>query len=320
MQRTHFRGQRRLVTHGRWHAAQQSRHLATSLGEAEDVVHEEQDILAAAVLVAELLGHGEARERHAQARTWRLVHLAEDQCHLRVFNSLHVDFVEVPLALGHVLLELVAILDDTTLDHLAQQVVALASALAHTGKHRVAVQAVCNVVDELLNEHCFAHTGTAEEADLAALGEGLDKVDNLDASVKNLLRNRQVGKSRRWLVNGATVTALEGLEVIDRLPYHVEQTAFHLFAGRYRYRLAQVFHLDATLQSVGTVHGNTSHGILADVLLDLKDDLGAVLTGHRQCGVDVGDLAFVIESNVDHRSDYLRYFSITICHNHENKL
>src|SRR5690606_30711703 len=37
LQRAHFGGQRRLVTHGAGHTAEQRAHLATRLGEAEDV-------------------------------------------------------------------------------------------------------------------------------------------------------------------------------------------------------------------------------------------------------------------------------------------
>ena len=44
------------------------------LGESEDVVDEEQHVLA--LLVAEVLGHGEAGQGNAGARARRLVHLA----------------------------------------------------------------------------------------------------------------------------------------------------------------------------------------------------------------------------------------------------
>ena len=53
-----------------------SRHFRTGLREAEDVVHEEQHVLA---LVAEMLGNREARKGNAGARTRRLVHLAVNE-------------------------------------------------------------------------------------------------------------------------------------------------------------------------------------------------------------------------------------------------
>ena len=69
--------QRGLVADGRGDASQQGRHLAVGLGEAEDVVHKEQHVLA--LDVAEVLSHGQARQRHARARARGLVHLPVHQ-------------------------------------------------------------------------------------------------------------------------------------------------------------------------------------------------------------------------------------------------
>ena len=65
LQCTHVGGQRRLIADGRWNAAEQRRHFRAGLGEAEDVVDEEQHILA---LVAEVLGHGQPRQPDAGMR------------------------------------------------------------------------------------------------------------------------------------------------------------------------------------------------------------------------------------------------------------
>ena len=80
--RAHVGRQRRLIAHRRGDAAQQRRHFGAGLGEAEDVVDEEQHVLA--FLVAEIFGDGETRQRHARAGARRLVHLAIDQRHLGV--------------------------------------------------------------------------------------------------------------------------------------------------------------------------------------------------------------------------------------------
>ena len=53
------------------------RNQMAHLGEAEDVVHEEQHILA--LKVTEVLCDGEPGQRHAGARTRGLVHLPEHQ-------------------------------------------------------------------------------------------------------------------------------------------------------------------------------------------------------------------------------------------------
>ena len=150
--------QGRLVAHGGGHAAEERRHLGARLHEAEDVVDEEQHVLAA--LVAEVLGHRQAGQADPQAGAGRLVHLAVDERRL---------------------------LDDAALLHLQPEVVALAGALAHAGEHREAAVLLGDVVDELLDEHRLAHAGAAEEADLAALHVGREEVDDLDAGLEDLL-------------------------------------------------------------------------------------------------------------------------------------
>ena len=76
LQRAHVGGERRLIAHRRGNATEQRRHFRAGLREAEDVVDEEQHVLA---LVAEVLGDGQAGEADAGAGARRLVHLAEHQ-------------------------------------------------------------------------------------------------------------------------------------------------------------------------------------------------------------------------------------------------
>ena len=82
LHRAHVGGERRLIAHGRRNAAEQSRHFRAGLREAEDVVDEEQHVLA---LVAEMLGDGQAGQGDAGARARRLVHLAEHEGALGAF-------------------------------------------------------------------------------------------------------------------------------------------------------------------------------------------------------------------------------------------
>ena len=77
LQLAHLVGEGGLVAHGRGHAAEQRGHLGAGLHEAEDVVDEQQHVLA--LHVAEVLGHGERRQGDAQAHAGRLVHLAEHE-------------------------------------------------------------------------------------------------------------------------------------------------------------------------------------------------------------------------------------------------
>ena len=145
---------RRLIAHGRGNAAEQRRHFGAGLREAEDVVDEEQHVLA---LVAEMLGDGEAGEADAGAGTRRLVHLAVHQRAFRAFAA--------------------ALLVDAGFDEFVIEIVAFAGALADAGEHRITAMRLGDVVDQFLNQHGLADAGAAEQADLAALGVRRQEID-----------------------------------------------------------------------------------------------------------------------------------------------
>ena len=187
LQRAHVGGERRLIADRRGDAAEQRRHLRARLREAEDVVDEEQHVLA---LVAEVLGDREAGEADAGARAGRLVHLA---VHQRALGA------------GGRAVVLLRVLVDARLDHLVIEVVALARALADAGEHRVAAVRLGDVVDQLLDQHGLADAGAAEQADLAALGVGRQQVDDLDAGDEDLRLGRLLGVGGRRLVDGAAL-------------------------------------------------------------------------------------------------------------------
>ena len=156
LQLAHLGRERGLVANRGRHAAEKRRDLGACLREAEDVVDEEQHVLA---LVAEVLGSGQAGQTDAQTRSGRLVHLTVDEHGL---------------------------LDDTGLLHLEPEVGALTSALADAGEDRRAAVLLGEVVDELHDDDGLADTRTAEEPRLAALDVGLEEVDDLDAGLEDL--------------------------------------------------------------------------------------------------------------------------------------
>ncbi len=174
LQRTHFRGQRRLVTHGRRHPAQQRGHFASGLREAEDVVDEQQRVGTGRV--AEVFGHGQRREGHAQTGTRRLVHLAEDHAGL-------LDHAAAGVA-------------DLGLLHFEPEVGSFAGPLADAGEHRVAAVCGGDPGDQLGENDRLAQTGTAEQTGLATADERRQQVDHLDAGLEELGLGRQVGQGR----------------------------------------------------------------------------------------------------------------------------
>ena len=56
--------------------------------------------------------------------------------------------------------------DDSTLNHLVVEIVALAGTLADAGEHGVTTVSLGHVVDQLHDQHSLAHTGTAEKTNL----------------------------------------------------------------------------------------------------------------------------------------------------------
>ena len=97
-----------MVTDSGGDTTKQSRHLGTGLSEAENVVDEEQHVLA--LLVTEVLGNSEAGQSNTGTGTRGLVHLTEHESNLGFT-------VEV---------------DDTGLNHFVVQIVTLTGTLADT--------------------------------------------------------------------------------------------------------------------------------------------------------------------------------------------
>ena len=240
----HFGRQVGLVADRRRHPAEQGRDFGAGLGEAEDVVDEEQDV--AAFHVAEVLGHRQAGQPDPQARAGRLVHLAEDEGRLG---------------------------DDARVGHLLDEVVALARPLAHAAEDRVARVLLGDVADQLLDDDRLADAGAAEDPDLAALGKWADQVDDLDARLEDLGLGRLLVESRSGAMDRQALGDRHRSLLIDRFAQDVEDTAECGFADRHHDRGAGVDRLDAARQPVGRGHGDAADPVVAQVLLDLAHDL-----------------------------------------------
>src|SRR5665648_799616 len=278
LQLAHLVGQGGLVAHGARHAPEESGDLGTRLHETEDVVDEEQHVLAAHL--AEVLRHGEAGQADAQTRAWRLVHLAEDERRL---------------------------VDDPRLLHLEPEVVALAGALADSAEHGEAAVLRGDVADELLHDHGLAHAGAAEEADLAAPHVRCDEVDDLDAGLEDLVCRVERLEIRSRPVDRPALDIDKLFAVVDGVADHVDEAAERLLAHRHRHGDAGVDDFDAAREAVGGVHGDGPDLVVAEVLLHFADDLPQLavtaVDADREGVVDGRDL--VREADVDDRPDDL---------------
>jgi hypothetical protein len=176
----HVGRQRRLVTHSRRDTAEKSRHFRTGLGEAEDVVHEEQHVLA---LVAEMLGHGQAGQRNTGTRARRLVHLAVDEGCLGAFAAAFLVHARIRSSPSR-----------------GRCPRGYARQHRQTPSNR---RGLGDVVDQFHDQNGLANAGAAEQADLAALGVRRQQVDDLDAGDEDFGFGRLLDEFGRFLVNAA---------------------------------------------------------------------------------------------------------------------
>ena len=175
--------------------------------------------------------------------------------------------------------------------HLLDQVVALARPLADAAEDRVAGVLLGDVADQFLDDDRLADAGAAEDADLAALGEGADQVDDLDAGLEDLGLGRLLVEGRRGAVDRQALGDRHRALLVDRLAQDVEDAAQGDLADRDRDRAAGVDDVDAAGKAVRGGHGHAADPVVAQVLLDLADDLHAVAAYDLDGVVDPRQLA-----------------------------
>ena len=97
---------------------------------------------------------------------------------------------------------------------------------------------------------------------------------------------------------------------VDRLAENIEHATQHFRADRHRNRCAQIDRGHVALHAVGRLHRNGAHPILAQVLLDLGDDVdvdAALTRFDMQRVVDGGQMPRELAG--EDRSDHLHHFA-----------
>ena len=222
LERTHFGGKGRLITDGGGHSAKKGGNLRACLGETENIIDEQKNVLS--LSVAEIFRHCQTAESDAHSRSGRLVHLTVDKCGL----GKNAGFL-----------------------HFVIKVVALACTLADTCEYRDAAVLLGNVVDQLHDQDGFTNARTAEQTDLAALGIRSDQVDDLDSCLENLRGTFLLVIFRGLSVNFPALSTLDGLSVVDGLAEKVENTSEGLGTYGHRDALARINCLHAARHTVG---------------------------------------------------------------------
>jgi len=155
--------------------------------------------------------------------------------------------------------------------------------------------------EQLLDDDRLADAGAAEDADLAALLERADEVDDLEARLEHLDLGGLVIEGRRRAVDRQVDGRVHGTLEVDRATEDVEHPTQGRLADRHRDRGARVDDLGAACKPVGRGHRNAAHPVVAQVLGNLADERIAACDLDLDRVQDLGQLARG-ELDVDHRS------------------
>ena len=283
----HLGRERRLIPDRAGHPAQQRRNLGAGLSEPENVVDEEQHVLA--FDITEILRDGEAGESDSKPGAGRLVHLAVDEG---------------------------AALDDPRLLHFEVEVVALAGPLTHAAEDRLAAVTLGHVVDQLHDDDGLPYSGAPEQADFSALYERRDQVDDLDAGLEDLGLGLEVGELGRFPMDGPPLVAGGNRgTAVHRLAQHVEDPSQRSITHWNRDRRTGVNDLGAPHHTIGARHGDGTHLILSDMLLHLghdPDGPGAAVILEQQRVIDLRKV-LRLEFHIEHRADDLDDLADVLC-------
>merc|ERR1719423_488704 len=131
-----------------------------------------------------------------------------------------------------------------------------------------------DVVNQFHDQDSLADTSASEETNLTSLGVGGKEIDNLDTSDKNLLLDAHVLELWSLGVDGLSLVSGNGTPLINGLTNDVDDSAKSLRSDRDHDGVASVIDDLASDQTLGTVHGDGSDGVLSQMLGDLQDELG----------------------------------------------
>src|SRR5438034_1055802 len=114
--------------------------------------------------------------------------------------------------------------EDPRLGHLLIEIAALPGALADPGEYRHATVELGDVVDQFHDNDGLAHAGPAKRADLAALQERTDQINDLDAGGQHLWRSRLVHEGGRRAVDRIVFLRRDRSALIHRVTADIEDS------------------------------------------------------------------------------------------------
>ena len=209
--------------------------------------------------IAEVFRHCKTRKAYAHTSSGRFVHLT-------VYQS--------------------GLTDNARFLHFVPQVVTFTCTFTYARKYGVAAVFRCDVMNQFHNKDRLTYTGTAEEADLTALGIRSDKVNDLNPCFQDFHRRRQVVKFRCRPVNRPIIFSLyRFVYLINRFAEDVENTSQHALTNRNANRSTRIFSGHTAHQAVRRAHGNATDNIVAQMLHDFGYEIYGLVT-FAACNAD----------------------------------
>ena len=129
-----------------------------------------------------------------------------------------------------------------------------------------------NVVNEFLNQHGLADTGTTEQTNLSTTSVRGEQVDDFNAGLQDFSSGGLLDEGWRVGVDRAELDALDRTPLINGLANDVHDTAQSTLSDRDSNGGTSVDDLLSTDETLGTVHCDGSDRVLAKVSGDLENE------------------------------------------------
>ncbi len=184
------------------------------------------------------------------------------------------------------------------------QVVALTRAFADPGKHRIATVLGRHAANQFHDDDGLSHTGTAEDTGLATLHERSNQVDYFDAGLEELGFRHLIFERRGGTMDRIVFGCVHRTLLVDGPADDVENPPETCRPDRHLDRRTGRDRFHTTRETVGDVHRDAAHPVVAEMLLHLHDQFVVTGNGNAHGIVNLGQLPFR-KLQINHRSDHL---------------
>ncbi len=155
-----------------------------------------------------------------------------------------------------------------------------------------------DVVDQLLDKHSLADTGTSEETNLTTTSVRGKKVHDLDTGFQNFSSGRLFNERGGIIVNGEELVTLDRSALVNGFTNNVHDAAKSALADGNHDGITSVNDPLTTDETLSTVHGNGTDRVLAKVGSNLEDKTTAVEVLDLE-SIENGGKVLAVELHVD---------------------